>query len=205
MLTNLAENLCSGTTFVTVTDAQNCSSIGTVNIGAGPSTVAAAFTAPSVVYLDQGGTITFVNNSTGAVGYSWDFGDGNGSTATSPTYTYSMAGVYTVTLIATFNGCADTASMEVAVSPNSGVEEWYSMARLSVWPNPASELVMLELTGVRAAGDVLVLDALGAVVHRERMEGARSVVRVDALPAGVYWIGVDAAGRMLGQRLVVVR
>jgi gliding motility-associated-like protein len=41
--------------------------------------------------------------------YSWNFGDGGTSTQTSPSHNYNSAGNYTVTLIATSNGCPDTA------------------------------------------------------------------------------------------------
>jgi PKD repeat protein len=42
--------------------------------------------------------MTFTNVSFGASNYSWTFGDGNGSNATSPTHTYAIAGFYLVTL-----------------------------------------------------------------------------------------------------------
>lgn len=46
--------------------------------------------------------ITFTNTSLNAVGYSWDFGDGSAAvTDQAPTYTYTKAGKYTVTLTAT--------------------------------------------------------------------------------------------------------
>ncbi len=56
-------------------------------------------------------TINFTNNSSGpgTLSYQWNFGDGNFSTATSPSHTYLAAGSYTVTLIATSSaGCVDT-------------------------------------------------------------------------------------------------
>ncbi|MBK9046013.1 MAG: PKD domain-containing protein [Bacteroidetes bacterium] len=57
----------------------------------------------------------FTNSSTGATSYSWDFGDGSVSTGVNPSHTYTTAGIYTVTLIATnANNCADT-----LVFPNS--------------------------------------------------------------------------------------
>ncbi|MBL7914833.1 MAG: PKD domain-containing protein [Bacteroidia bacterium] len=57
----------------------------------------------------------FTNSSTGATSYTWDFGDGSGSTGVNPSHTYTTAGIYTVTLIATnANNCADT-----LVFPNS--------------------------------------------------------------------------------------
>lgn len=52
-------------------------------------------------------TVNFVNNSSSATNYLWDFGDGSPtSTATTPSHTYTTAGNYTVTLVASNpNGC----------------------------------------------------------------------------------------------------
>src|SRR6185437_8986504 len=48
-------------------------------------------------------------SSTGAVSYSWNFGDGGTSTTASPSHTYSSSGTYTVQMIATNSaGCSDT-------------------------------------------------------------------------------------------------
>lgn len=71
----------------------------------------AAFNTP-----DTGGcppyTVTFNNGSTLASSYSWNFGDGNTSTSTNPTHTYTNPGFYTVTLIAYGqNGCNDTLTL----------------------------------------------------------------------------------------------
>jgi uncharacterized repeat protein (TIGR01451 family) len=49
-------------------------------------------------------TVTFLNSSTGATDYLWDFGNGATLTVISPTYTYTQAGVYTVTLTASGPG-----------------------------------------------------------------------------------------------------
>jgi PKD repeat protein len=54
----------------------------------------------------------FSNATTSATSYSWNFGDASSiSTQTSPTHIYSAAGSYSVTLIASNNGCADTLSV----------------------------------------------------------------------------------------------
>lgn len=61
-------------------------------------------------------TVQFINNSTNAVSYSWDFGGLGSSTQTSPSYTFpEEPGSYTVTLIAYSGACIDTARANVAI------------------------------------------------------------------------------------------
>ena len=51
----------------------------------------------------------FINSTTGSPNYVWSFGDGTPtSNSATPTHTYTNAGNYTVTLIATLGTCADT-------------------------------------------------------------------------------------------------
>lgn len=55
--------------------------------------------------------INFTNNSSGpgTVNYFWRFGDGGTSTTASPSHTYSTAGTYNVSLVASSSiGCSDT-------------------------------------------------------------------------------------------------
>ena len=65
-----------------------------------------------------GNATSFTNTSSissGTLTYSWNFGDGSTSTATSPSHTYSSAGNYTVTLMATANGCSNSYTTTVVV------------------------------------------------------------------------------------------
>jgi PKD repeat protein len=64
---------------------------------------------------DSDGTIT---------GWSWNFGDGNTSTAQNPSHTYASAGTYSVTLTVTDDGGAtDPVSKDVTVTaPQTGVD-----------------------------------------------------------------------------------
>ncbi|MBL0341054.1 MAG: PKD domain-containing protein [Bacteroidetes bacterium] len=63
--------------------------------------------------------VSFSNTTTGAVTYLWDFGDGATSSSSNPSHTYSVAGVYAVTLIATSsNGCIDTLTLSTPITVN---------------------------------------------------------------------------------------
>jgi len=62
---------------------------------------------------------SFINLSTGAVQYLWDFGDGTFSTLSDPSYKYERAGSYNVTLVAySENGCADSLTINDAFTDN---------------------------------------------------------------------------------------
>ena len=64
-------------------------------------------------------TVNFTNTSTGATNYSWNFGNGQTSTAANPSTTYTATGTYTVTLISStsnsFCSSSDTTSFVITV------------------------------------------------------------------------------------------
>lgn len=64
--------------------------------------------------------INFTNRSTFATSYIWSFGNGDTSSLTNPSHTYSLPGSYTAELIATnlFN-CSDTINYQLIVSEQS--------------------------------------------------------------------------------------
>ncbi len=55
--------------------------------------------------------VTFVNSSSNATNFVWDFGDGSSRVMTSPVHTYSIPGRYTVTLQAGNGSVTDTLSL----------------------------------------------------------------------------------------------
>ena len=100
--------------------AFGCSDTATFDVLVSPAVVA-LFTnnaIPGCAPLD----VDFTNNSTGAIGYVWDFGDGATSTAFQPSHQYVnttfFLQTHVVTLIANGpNGCADTAQQSIVVYP----------------------------------------------------------------------------------------
>lgn len=105
---------------LTVISADSCVSIfcDTVfgNPG-GPGNGCRAAFQPQV----QGSTVSFINLSSGsgALTFTWLFGDSSSSNALSPTHTYSGPGPYVACLIiADTSGCSDTACMTIL--PNGG-------------------------------------------------------------------------------------
>ena len=94
---------------VIITDTNGCttSKVKTVVVVAPPN---ASFTASPLFACTAPLTVNFINtsSSSGAVTYSWNFGNGNTSTQQNPSYTYNSAGSYPVSLIVNQGGCTDT-------------------------------------------------------------------------------------------------
>jgi PKD repeat protein len=59
--------------------------------------------------------VSFTNLSTDAEEYRWEFGDGNTSTATSPTHTYLEGGDFSITLTATGKGGESFISKNITI------------------------------------------------------------------------------------------
>ncbi len=80
----------------------------TLSVEPGPL---AAFT-----FTVNGLAVAFINSSTNADSFLWDFGDGNGSSAFAPAHTFPGPGAYQATLMAINSNCSDTASFTTQIN-----------------------------------------------------------------------------------------
>jgi len=110
----------SDTYSVTLTVTDNITATDTT---AQQVTVTSTNLAPTATftYTVSGPAVTFTDLSSDAdgsiTGWSWDFGDGNGSVEQNPVHTYAASDTYTVTLTATDNDAAThAASQQVPVT-----------------------------------------------------------------------------------------
>lgn len=93
---------------LTITTANGCTATSTTNLTVHPLPVADFTPLPDTVCA--GTPVAFLNNSSGASTYNWNFGDGSAiSTLMSPSHVYTTDGNFTAQLIATTAfGCKDT-------------------------------------------------------------------------------------------------
>ena len=112
-----AEVSGAGVYTVLVTDnITGCSSTQTVSVNS--TTVNAAFN-PDATIGAPPLTVVFTNQSTGAITYSWSFGNGT-STQTNPTNVFSSPGTYTVVLVSMNGACTSTAEVVIKVNEKIG-------------------------------------------------------------------------------------
>lgn len=97
---------------------------GCTNNNASTPMIVNAYPTPVAAFGINSGTLNLpydllvcTNQSTGAVNYHWNFGDGNTSTSVNPQYMYNSIGNFNIQLIAMNQfGCADTAYNEVTTN-----------------------------------------------------------------------------------------
>ncbi len=124
-LYDTADDLDAGNpTYAGKLGAGRVNAYAAVNDGPGCD-VSANFTA-DVTSGDAPLTVNFTDQSTGPVtSWSWDFGDGNTSTAQNPSHVYNTAGTYTVALTVSSATCSNTMTKTnyITVTDPGGVNQ----------------------------------------------------------------------------------
>ncbi len=169
-------------------------------------------------------TVKFSDLSTGGpAAWSWDFGDGSAAaTVNNPEHTYTVPGVYSVTLKVTKNSkdftitkkdyiTVDTGSISVNENPTS------SGSSMSIIPNPTSGSSILRYYSTRAQRVTLTMSTLlgQQICSREiDVQQGENSIQFDSyiggtassiLPIGSYYIVVKNAEQAHSTLLHVIR
>ncbi|PSR01421.1 MAG: hypothetical protein BRD50_08885, partial [Bacteroidetes bacterium SW_11_45_7] len=137
----------------------------------------ASFTVQDVC---DGSSMNFTNTTTIDTGniaqYSWSFGDGEASVATSPSHTYDGPGSYTVTLVTTSDaGCTDSTTQQVTVNPV-----------------PTADIGYDQLDTEICDGETITLNAPDSLANYQWSSGATSD-SIEVAESGVYAVTVTNA------------
>lgn len=99
-----------------VTGCTSTSTVAIVN-----TTVVAGFTSDVTTGVAPL-TVNLTNTSTGAINYSWNFGNGSTSIQTNTAAIYNSSGTFTIILIASSGTCSDSASLVIVVNDDLNIE-----------------------------------------------------------------------------------
>ncbi len=151
----------AGTYNVTTTNTDFCLGVGTssnsvVTVNISPTAMA--------TYATTGNVTTFsTTGSADATSYSWDFGDGNNSSQTSPVHAYAANDSYTVVLTAINGSCTDEYTFDVLI--NVGLNEINLFEKIALYPNPVKDEANLSIElNTNSIIDILIFDMSGKIV-----------------------------------------
>ncbi len=154
--------------------------------------------------------VRFQDESTGAMAWNWQFGDGGQSDQENPIHTYTAAGTYTVSLtITNADGCDNTTTREVTVDEATSTAEQRRLGQqVTVIPNPARSR-----TTIRYAFDDLrpldftLTDIAGrSILQRKeglQKEGAFDL-DISALAPGTYFLIIQSGPYRASKKLIVL-
>ncbi|NVO19869.1 MAG: carboxylesterase family protein [Bacteroidetes bacterium] len=148
--------------------------------------------------------ITFNDQSSGAAGWKWNFGDGWSSSMQNPVHVYSSAGMYNVNLyVRNANQSWDTISHMVTVLDNTGYQE-LTAANIRIYPVPARGEATIESSFPLIKTGIEVYNSAGKEMHFSLMEnGNHYRINVNTWTPGVYIVKMNVDGQILFRKLMV--
>lgn len=151
----------------------------------------------------------FTSSSSGTIDtYSWDFGDGSGtSTDENPIYVWGSEGTYVVTLTVT-GPCGTDVFTDTMVASVVGIDENTLSQSLELYPNPNTGEFTISMNLDQSADvSAVILDAQGRVVWNKAfgtVSGSVSqYVNLGADASGVYFLRISADDEIAVQKIAV--
>jgi PKD domain/Secretion system C-terminal sorting domain len=153
--------------------------------------------------IKSGLRLSCTNRSTNATTYTWDFGDQQQSSQTSPVHVYANYGTYTVSLTAT-NRCGSTTSTRTVILVNTGTLELLGLTNLRIMPNPTTDFFQVDMQG-QATKDmqIQIVNDLGQVVQADKFNFSGNERRNYGSPSwakGVYFVLIQ--NKIVGKVLI---
>lgn len=149
-----------------------------------------------------GFTFQFVPTTGNAISYIWNFGDGNFSSAPSPTYTYQNPGLYNVCM-SLVDDCGDTDTCIGVLASLFDIDENGAASTILAYPNPTKDVINVSGLPENGIYAFELINTLGQIVlHGTLVENLP--ISVQNLPAGMYAIDITSKDGLKWKGKVVV-
>ena len=154
--------------------------------------------------------VTFTDSSSGAAitQWQWDFGDGNGSLALNPVYTYAASGTYFVCLTVS-DSCGDSTWCDSVNVTDVGAGGGIPDDEILVFPNPTDGDLYIKFRLRNSyEASVSIRNILGQMVRRQELGSVEySVVKVDIsdIAGGIYHLEIEIDGKTVIRKIDLMR
>jgi acetyl esterase/lipase len=148
--------------------------------------------------------LSFTDQSSGATGWQWNFGDGESSTEQNPVHTYSSPGTFLVKLYILNDILSwDTVSHVVNVVNNTGFRELLA-GNIRIYPVPARGEVTIGSDYPLNEPGIVAYTSSGKQMHVSLTNtGTRYTIDLKGWIPGVYIIKIPVEGGVLFRKLIV--
>jgi len=188
-------NLGVGTYIVNVTDSHGCSSNDTVIISQPAEILSQTTTTPDNINSPFGDGTANVNIIGGATPYHVQWNDP--FLQTTVTAINLQAGTYYVTITDNY-GCIKTDMATVSSYVN--INEIGSLSPIRVYPNPATDYVLVDSKDLSTNASIRIYDTFGRMVINQPINGK---VSVKNLSNGIYFYTINNDGKVATGKLIV--
>lgn len=156
-----------------------------------------SFTAnPNPVFLgeDPAGTVDFTNTTPTGDSFMWDFDNGFNTALENPSFSFTEAGTYDVTLWVTDSETGCTGSTTVTVIVNDGLGINVNANEFAIYPTVTSNLVSVEYSGNLAQISGSLMDMNGRIIEVKTIQ-TNGITSFDLsqLENGTYFIRISNA------------
>lgn len=201
-----ANMLCvtsAGNYWLAFTDSIGCTGTDSVEITANvlpTATIAACDTSlcPEISFLD---------GSTNANAWAWDFGDGSSSNLQNPSHIFTQNQSYSVILVAENNCGIDTTDKILNINCLVGLEETLA-TEIQIFPNPNQGSFQVALKGLNTKDfDLTLYSSSGQIIYQKSFLATGidhlEDVNVNDLSEGIYLLRISADQSEYVQRIMI--
>ncbi len=156
-------------------------------------------------YVTNNLEVDFTDMSSGAISWSWDFGDGNTSAIQNANHTYMSNGTFNVQLYIENNIQSwDTISQQVTV-PSSAIDE-INTNNFYVYPNPTTGLVTLFFDKYLHQETLQIFSLFGQlIVEIKNQHGDQIMLDLSTLENGIYFCILVSNSQKQVQEIIINR
>lgn len=177
-----------GTYSVEVTNGSCISSAQTI-ITVGVTPVAPDISSLGSLVLCNGSNVSLEGIFTSGINYQWTLNGDSIANATSANYTANVAGIYCL-VVSNTTGCRDTSNCIIVT--NCVGFETLSSSDISLYPNPASQLLTMEIPSNYRISSIEILDMQGRTIHVQAYNSSKGnyQVPISEISNGIYFISI---------------